>query len=211
MNVPGASRHSTYAADCLDNAGLIALGSTSGAVRVWDPRANTYTHDLHGHQGNVRALRLSRDGLVRLQGKQRGAIPVCIPLRIPLCIPVCLMRIISHQTARDAEEEPIPFLPCPQAMLSGGSDRTVRFWDLRKHQCTGVFSAHGDSVWGLTADDTLSEFVSWDRAGHVLWTETRTGETALLVRERGPVHALAIEVREWTSSRDSALSRRQGR
>ena len=99
----------------------------------------------------------------------------------------------SPATAHPSPLTPPP--PTPQMLLSGGADRTVRLWDLGQHRCVGTYVMHAESVWGMHADEHLSEVISWDRGGCVFRTEVASGDHALLVRERGAVHALAVQVR----------------
>ena len=58
--------------------------------------------------------------------------------------------------------------------LSGGSDATVRLWDVRQQRCLLTYRRlHEESVWALEAPESLAWFVSGSRDGSVVRTETR--------------------------------------
>ncbi len=69
---------------------------------------------------------------------------------------------------------------CSQ-MLSGGTDSTVKLWDLRQERCIRSFdSMTSDSVWAIAADRDFDSFVSGGRDGTV-WHTSLSGEIASLV------------------------------
>jgi hypothetical protein len=44
--------------------------------------------------------------------------------------------------------------------LSGGSDSTIRLWDLGQQRCVQSYSVHSDSVWALVPDASFSRVFS---------------------------------------------------
>jgi WD repeat-containing protein 48 len=93
--------------------------------------------------------------------------------------------------------------------LSGGSDHTIRLWDLGQQRCVQTYSVHSDSVWALVPDASFSRVFSGACCLHTRRTLARatpcptshlrqpTAHTAVLdSRRRAAWVAYAVGVRQ---------------
>ena len=68
-------------------------------------------------------------------------------------------------------------------LASGGSDTTVRLWDMSDHRLLATLTAHADSVYALAFSDNAEMLASGGRDPHIrLWN----------VQARGLMHTIPI-------------------
>ena len=78
-------------------------------------------------------------------------------------------------------------------LVSGGSDHTMKMWDLKQRRCLHTYAVHTDSIWCLqTVRDDASEVYSAGKDGCVYKTDTSSMTSRLLAREKGPITALGV-------------------
>lgn len=79
-------------------------------------------------------------------------------------------RLKGHRRSRD-EDSGLFALACDASgrlALSGGSDKVVRLWDLRRYEALAVLKGHKAPITALALDEAARRAVSADETGRVL-------------------------------------------
>jgi len=71
--------------------------------------------------------------------------------------------------------------------ISGGSDATVKLWDLRQQKCLLTICVHTDSVWSLDADPGFTKVFSGGRDKAVFCTDLDTMDSTMICHTGDPV------------------------
>jgi WD repeat-containing protein 48 len=96
-------------------------------------------------------------------------------------------------------------------LVSGGSDHSMKVWDLHQRRCIHTCGVHTDSVWCLdTVRDDASEIYSSGKDGCVYKTDISTMTSRLLAREKDPITALCVSdnaahMSLWVGSEGSSV------
>ncbi len=91
---------------------------------------------------------------------------------------------------------------------AGGSDATVKLWDIGTQKCIQTLSMHSDSVWALAATGDFSRVFSASRDNFVFCSELRSNESTLLFKTNNAPLRLALapqEDRLWVSTTGSNI------
>ncbi|NMO14113.1 WD40 repeat domain-containing protein [Pyxidicoccus fallax] len=103
---------------------LVAAGTTKGAVRVLEAGSGRQVLELSGVNGSVRALAFSPDGKVLAAGGDPDIHLWSVPSG------TALGRLVGHT----AKVWTLAFDGTGERLASGGSDKTVRVWDVGRRQ-----------------------------------------------------------------------------
>jgi len=125
---------------------VLALGSSDGAVRLWDLGAGGQVRTLRGHTGGVTSVVLSADG--RWLASTADEIGVASGKYDPV---VRLWNLqdgrLAHALAGHAEGVlAAAFTPDGRVLASGGRDHTVRLWDTATGQELRTLRGHTGQV-----------------------------------------------------------------
>ncbi len=139
-----------------DEARLVS-GSGDGTVCIWEVSTGEEVKRLRGHSAGVNVAALSPDGKVIVTGALDGSL-----LARGLATGKEIQKFegnagsVTSLCVYDAGGRTI--------VVSGGTDRAIRFWDLQKGNLLKKLSGHTDSVQGLVLFPRRSLLVSgsWD-------------------------------------------------
>lgn len=122
---------STAACAAIDDDGIAAVGTRSGAIVLYDTITCQTLRTLIAHKGAIGSLCISPDGERILSGGQDGLIKLW-----NLASDQAVTTLVGHTQAITA----IAFLSNTTA-VSGGEDRTLRFWDLSSGRQTAILES----------------------------------------------------------------------
>ncbi len=114
---------------------LLALGSISGVIRLWDVSANAYRPDLKGHSGSVRTLKFSPDDQLLVSGSYDGT--------------VRLWNIQTGKCHTTLEGHTMAFSPEGNLLALGTHIGLVRLWNISKDDYESTFQGHTGSVTAI--------------------------------------------------------------
>jgi WD40 repeat protein len=187
--------------------GLIASGTVSGAVQVWDTSLMSNIATIRGHHGQVTSIAFSPDGSQIVSGSLDGTVrirPVAPSEEQPASIP-----------GHDALLSQVVFSSDGSRLVSCSADKTVRIWDgltckelavLHGHQdlvCTVAYSPDGALVISGSDDSTLRVWNAIDFQEIAVMKGHRNSVTFVTFAPDGALVASCSydqTVRLWTSS-----------
>ncbi|HEY2996902.1 MAG TPA: caspase family protein [Methylomirabilota bacterium] len=128
---------------------VLVLGSSDGALRLWDLAAGGQVRTLRGHTGGVTSVAVSGDGL--WLASSADEIGVATGKYDPV------VRLWSAQDGRLARELAghvdgvlaVAFTPDGRVLASGGRDKTVRLWDTATGRTLHALRGHAGEVTAL--------------------------------------------------------------
>jgi WD40 repeat protein len=117
---------------------LIASGTASGAIQVWDASRLSNIVTIRGHHGQVTLIAFSSDGSQIVSGSWDGTVRI----RPVASSEEPLALIPGH----DARVTQVVFSPDGSRVVSGSDDKTVRIWDGLTCEELAVLHGHEDVV-----------------------------------------------------------------
>jgi len=177
---------------------LLATGSYDATIRLWDVSAALNTSvaaestlskaeglnpsveggcclaTLQGHQGNVRSIAFSAEGLLASASNDRT-------IRLWDCSnPSTLGECLGVLTGHENHVMSVCFSPAGTILASGSDDRTIRLWDCGNPanlgQCLGVLRGHADRVLAVCFSPDGTRLASGSDDGTVCLWEVQTGQ-----------------------------------
>ncbi len=112
----------------------IAAAARSNALLVWDPKKGRTPDRLAGHQSYVSACAWSADGTKLASADRAGVVKVWDAGQLKE-----LFSLRGH----DGPICACAFIP-GGLLLTGGTDRTVRVWNVETATCVAAFPAEGE-------------------------------------------------------------------
>jgi WD40 repeat protein len=131
---------------------LIAWGTASGAIQVWDARYLSNIATIRGHYGRVTSIAFSSDASQIVSGSVDGTVRIQ---------PVAsseepLASIPGH----DARVRQVVFSSDGSYLVSGSEDKTVRIWDGLTCEELAVLRGHEDAVWTVAYSPDSTRVIS---------------------------------------------------
>jgi WD40 repeat protein len=209
--------YSPYAIAFSPGSDLIASGTASGAIQVWDASNLSNIATIRGHHGQVTSIVFSSDGSKIVSGSEDGTVrirPVASSEEQHAPIPghdACVTQaVFSFDGTR---------------LVSGSDDKTVRIWDGLTCKELTVLHGHEDLVWTVAYSPDGARVVSGSRDKTVrVWGALDFREIAVLRGHRSIVTfvtfapdgtqiascSLDHTVRVWSSSTFQESARLEG-
>eukprot|EP01108_Squamamoeba_japonica_P004206 TRINITY_DN335_c0_g1_i1.p1 TRINITY_DN335_c0_g1~~TRINITY_DN335_c0_g1_i1.p1 ORF type:complete len:311 (-),score=62.19 TRINITY_DN335_c0_g1_i1:26-922(-) len=120
---------------------LVAVGSMSGRVSLFNASSGSKLHSFQAHKGAVRALEFAHDSATLLTGGADGHVQVHdaesgSPI-VALAGHSGAVHVLAHSPDR-------------KRFATAGADRSVRIWETGSAEPVHVFNEHSDAVWSLS-------------------------------------------------------------
>jgi WD40 repeat protein len=196
---------------------LIASGTASGAIQVWDASSLSNIATIRRHHGRVTSIAFSSDGSQVVSGSVDGTVRI----RPVASSEEPLSPIPSH----DACVNQVAFSSDGSRLVSGSNDKTVRIWDSLVCEELAVLHGHEDAVWTVAYSPDNARVISGSRDNTVrVWNAFDFQEVAVLKGHHNDVNFVACApdgaliascsddhtVRLWSSSTLQESARLEG-
>jgi WD40 repeat protein len=159
---------------------LIASGTESGAIQVWDKSTLSIIAKIRGHHGQVTSIAFSSDGSQIMSGSLDGTVRI----RPAASSEEHLAPIPGH----NARVNQVVFSSDMSRLVSGSHDKTVRIWDGLTCEEIAVLRGHEDFVLTVAYSPDDAHVISGSRDDTVrVWDAMDFHEIAVLKGHRGPV------------------------
>jgi WD40 repeat protein len=156
---------------------LIASGTASGAIQVWNASNLSSIATISGHHGQVTSIVFSSDGSQIVSGSEDGTVRI----RPVASSDEQLAPIPGH----DARVRQVVFSSDGSRLVSGSDDKTVRIWDGLTCEELAVLHGHEDVVWTVAYSPDNSRVISGSRDDTVrVWNALNLQEIAVLKGHR---------------------------
>jgi WD40 repeat protein/transcriptional regulator with XRE-family HTH domain len=155
---------------CSAQGELLAAGTTSGEIRIYDVSRLVLHQLCHGHSDGVWSLSFSPDGSMLASSSDDATIRLW-----EMRSGACLHTLRGHTGRVRA----VAFGPDGGMLASGSDDSTLRLWEASSGECLAVLSGHSDRVWSvafnrdgslLASGSTDRSIRVWDLAGRACLT-----------------------------------------
>jgi WD40 repeat protein len=212
---PGA--HLPWAIAFSPGGDLVASGSASGAIQVWDATNLSIIATIRGHHGRVTSITFSSDGSQIVSGSLDGT--------------VCIRPVASSEEqiasipGHDARVTQVFFSSDGSRLVSGSEDKTVRIWDGLTCDELAVLHGHEDIVRTVAYSLDGARVISGSHDHTVrVWDALDFQEITVLKGHRGNVNFVTFApdgaliascsydhtVRLWSSSTLQEYARLDG-
>jgi WD40 repeat protein/transcriptional regulator with XRE-family HTH domain len=153
---------------------LLAAGTTTGEVRLWQAESVTPLFTCPGHADGVRSLAFSPDGKLLVSGSED------FTLRLwDTATGLCLRELHGHTGIVRS----VAFSPDGWTIASGAEDKSVRTWDATTGQSLSTLDGHSGWVRSVAFSIDSNILASGgDDATVRLW-EASTGKSLNILRE----------------------------
>jgi serine/threonine protein kinase len=146
---------------------VIAAGSSSGTVKLWNAKSGTFQAQMNGHSESISSIAFSSDGrllasgsfdhTVRLWDVQSGE---------------SKFKIAAHQNKVSA----VAFSPKGITLATGSYDHTIKLWDVRTGQLKRTFSNHDNPVLSVAFSPDGENLTSGSLDGTLSTYDLETGQ-----------------------------------
>lgn len=164
---------SILAVTCNPQGNLLAAGTTTGEIWMYDTPGGVLRLTCHGHTDGVWSLAFSPDGSLLVSSSDDHTV------RLWDSNSGHCLRILHDHTNR---VRAIAFSPDGSTLASGSDDQLIRLWDVHTGDCLITLHGHTSRVWSIafSPDGYLLASGSTDQTVR-LW-DTRTGSCLATLR-----------------------------
>ncbi|WP_460367490.1 NACHT and WD40 repeat domain-containing protein, partial [Actinocorallia lasiicapitis] len=120
---------------------MLAVGTTDGALQLWDSKEHRRLQALPDHGGAVYRVGFSPAGEVMASCDSEGAMRVWNPLS---------GQLLAEMTGHRGSVWPFAFHPSGTQLATSSNDGTVRLWDVTDRRAKRVLRGHGRRVTGVS-------------------------------------------------------------
>jgi WD40 repeat protein len=196
---------------------LIASGTVSGAIQIWDARDLSSIATITGHHGQVTSIAFSSDGSQIVSGSEDNTVRI----QTVASSEEQLAPIPGH----DARVTQVVFSSDGSRLVSGSEDKTVRIWDGLTCEELAVLDGHQDIVRTVAYSPDGTRVISGSHDNSLrVWDALNFQEIAVLQGHRNVVTFVAFAldgalmasgsydrtVRVWSSSTFQECTRLEG-
>jgi WD40 repeat protein len=159
---------------------LIASGTASGAIQVWDVSSLRNFATIKGHHGQVMSIVFSPDGSQVVSGSEDGTVRI----RPVASSQEQLAPIPGH----GARVNQVVFSSDGSRLVSGSDDKTVRIWDGQTCEELAVLHGHEDIILTVAHSPDGARVISGSRDETVcVWDALNFHKIAVLKGHCGSV------------------------
>jgi WD40 repeat protein len=162
------------------NGQTLAVGDSSGRIRLIDWAADRVVGDIRAHPLPVTCLAYSPDGQVLVSGSgySSGTIKLSKP---------DTGEVVGSLDGHGPWICALQFSADGRRLVSSSADQTVRIWDVAARRDVVVLRGHSQEVWGLGMSADGATLVSGDKDGTLCRWPTES-DRALSPRVQPPVN-----------------------
>jgi WD40 repeat protein len=163
----------------LDGA-MVAAGTTSNDIYIWESSSTNSVAVLRGHQGWVRSISFSPDGQWVASASQDRTVRLW-----SVMTGECLMILHTAPSAVWA----VIFSLDGQFLVSGGDDNTLRLWDVATGHCQrAIDNAHEVGIASLSITPDGTRLISTGKDNVIkIWRLSDLSRLSILVGHTGSV------------------------
>jgi WD40 repeat protein len=164
---------------------LIASGTASGTIQVWDASTLDSTATIRGHHGQVTSIVFSSDGSQIISGSEDGTVRI----QSVASSGEPLAPIPGH----GARVNQVVFSPDGSRLVSGSNDKTVRIWDGLTFKEIAVLKGHENVVRTVACSSDGARVISGSHDHTVrVWDALDFEEIAVLKGHRNSVTSVTL-------------------
>lgn len=165
------------------NGKLLAAGTTTGEVRIWQAEGVTPLFICPGHADGVRSVAFSPDGRLLVSGSED------FTLRIwDTSSGQCVRTLSGHSRMVRS----VAFSPDGWTIASGSDDKTVRLWDAVTGRCLAILDGHTGWVRSISFSVSGDVLATGSEDTTIrLWDTHGQNTTAILYGHQAAVRAIA--------------------
>jgi WD40 repeat protein/serine/threonine protein kinase len=155
--------------------GARILGTIDRDIHAWDADRHTRILTMTGHDADIKALAVSRDGRWIASGSDDGSVRMWT---------ASTGQAVATLRGHDAAVLAVAFSPDSTRLISGGNDGVVRLWDVATHEPILVLQGHQGAVTSVAFTPDGTRILSGSADGTVRVWESRLvydADAALLV------------------------------
>jgi WD40 repeat protein len=159
---------------------LIASGTASGPIQIWNASNLSSIATISGYHGQVMSISFSSDGSQIVSGSEDGTVRIQ-----PVASSEEPLALIPGHDARVTQ---VVFSSDGSRVVSGSDDKTVRIWDGLTCEELAVLHGHEDVVWTVAYSPDNARVISGSRDRTVrVWNTLGFEEIAVLKGHRDSV------------------------
>ena len=163
------------------NSTLVASGSETGAVKLWNLADRADRLHLLGHEGAVRGVAFHPDNARLASTGEDGTIRFWK-------LPTAPQLMAGHT----APVETLSLAPSGQFVATAGRDNSVRLWNGTTGAAVATGTGHLSAVGAASFRADSAQFATGDAAGIVrFWNGTNGASTGILGAHTAPVTGIA--------------------
>ena len=149
------------------DGGLLAIGDSSGDIRIYKVTSSQQLLSLHGHANWVWSMVFSPDGKILASGSGDFTIKIW-----DVDTGQCLHTLSGHKN----EIWSVAFHPGGELLASGSDDQTIRLWNPHTGECLKILQGHTNWVLSVTFSLDGETLVSGSEDGTIGLWDISTGD-----------------------------------